>query len=154
MHSTTNNCWIEYIYSIIRRVYLWDYDLLEGLTAVATRSGSEYYLIEGEWGQYWTKIAGTIWFIIYSIYLNCFNNTVNGTGVGSITVLHERVIIRIYLISARNCMLGRALWDKLLECIFENFEIARVKRRQFQIFQKSQGWFFPKIARNKDMITG
>ena len=36
-------------------------------------------------------------------------------------------------------MLGRAIWDKLPECIFENFEIARVKREQFQIFQKRQG---------------
>ena len=36
-------------------------------------------------------------------------------------------------------MLGRAIWDKLPECIFENFEIAQVKREQFQIFQKRQG---------------
>ena len=37
-----------------------------------------------------------------------------------------------------------AIWDKLLDCIFENFEIAQakrgqVKRGQFQNFQKSQG---------------
>ena len=25
-------------------------------------------------------------------------------------------------------MFGRAMWDKLFECIFEMFEIARVKR--------------------------
>ena len=36
-------------------------------------------------------------------------------------------------------MLGRAIWDKLPEGIFESFEIARVKRGQFQIFQKSRG---------------
>ena len=36
------------IYSIIRRVYLSDYDLLVVLIAVATRNGSEYYLIERE----------------------------------------------------------------------------------------------------------
>ena len=40
-------------------------------------------------------------------------------------------------------MLGRVIGDKLPECIFENFEIARVKRRQYQIFQKSTGWFIP-----------
>ena len=33
-------------------------------------------------------------------------------------------------------MFGRAIWDKLPECIFVNFEIARVKLGQFQ---ESQG---------------
>ena len=33
-------------------------------------------------------------------------------------------------------MFGRAIWEKLTEYIFENFDIARVKRGQFQIFQK------------------
>ena len=37
-------------------------------------------------------------------------------------------------ISTSNHVLGRSIWDKLPECIFENFEIAQVKRRQFQIF--------------------
>ena len=36
-------------------------------------------------------------------------------------------------------MFERAIWDKLPECIFENFKIARVKRGQFQNFQKSRG---------------
>ena len=36
-------------------------------------------------------------------------------------------------------MFGRAIWDKLNEYIFENFEIGPVKRGQFQNFQKSQG---------------
>ena len=40
-------------------------------------------------------------------------------------------------------MFGRAIWDKLPECTFENFEIASVKRGQFQYFQKSRGWFIP-----------
>ena len=31
-------------------------------------------------------------------------------------------------------MFGRVIWDKLPACIFENFEIARVKRGQFQNF--------------------
>ena len=43
-------------------------------------------------------------------------------------------------------MFGRAIWDKLPECIFENYEIARVKRVQFQNFKKSRGLFIPKIA--------
>ena len=46
-------------------------------------------------------------------------------------------------------MLGRAIWGKLPECIFKNFEITRVKREQFQNFQKSRGGFIPRIARNK-----
>ena len=29
-------------------------------------------------------------------------------------------------------MFGRAIWDKLPENIFENFEIARVKRQNFK----------------------
>ena len=44
-------------------------------------------------------------------------------------------------------MFGRAIWDKLPECIYENFEIAWVKRGQFQNFQKSREWFILKIAR-------
>ena len=51
-------------------------------------------------------------------------------------------------------MLGRAIWNKLPECICENFEIALVKRGQFQSFQKSRGRFNPKIARTKHVITG
>ena len=35
-------------------------------------------------------------------------------------------------------MFGRAIGDKLIKCIFENFEIAQVKLGQFQNFQKSQ----------------
>ena len=31
-------------------------------------------------------------------------------------------------------MLGRAIWDKLPEYIFENFEIALVKQQRFQNF--------------------
>ena len=36
-------------------------------------------------------------------------------------------------------MLGTAIWDKLPKCTFENFEIAKVKRGQFQFFQKLRG---------------
>ena len=51
-------------------------------------------------------------------------------------------------------MFGRASWEKLPECIFENFEIARVKREQFQTFKKLQKWFIPKIVQTKHVITG
>ena len=51
-------------------------------------------------------------------------------------------------------MFGRSIWDELPECIFENFEIAQVKREQFQNTQKSRGWFIPKIARTKHVVTG
>ena len=37
--------------------------------------------------------------------------------------------------STSDHMLGRAIWDKLSECIFENFEIARVKPGNFKIFE-------------------
>ena len=53
------------------------------------------------------------------------------------------------VISGSNHMFEGANWDKLPERIFENFEIAWVKREQFQNFQKSQ-----KIARTKHVITG
>ena len=42
-------------------------------------------------------------------------------------------------ICTTNHMFERAIWDKLLECIFQNFEIALVKRGQFQNFQKPRG---------------
>ena len=56
-------------------------------------------------------------------------------------------------ISTSNHMFGRMIWDKLPKCIFQNSEIAQLKQ-QFQNFQKSQGWFVPKIARTKHVITG
>ena len=56
--------------------------------------------------------------------------------------------------STSNHMFGRAIWDKLPECIFENFETAGVKRGQFQNVQKPQGSFISKIARTKYVVTG
>ena len=53
-----------------------------------------------------------------------------------------------------NYLFERGIWNKLSECIFEDFETARVKRGQFQNFQKSRGLFIPKIARTKHVITG
>ena len=46
-------------------------------------------------------------------------------------------------------MFGRAIWAKLPECIFENFEIARVKRGKFQNFQKSRGVIYPQNRPNQ-----
>ena len=47
--------------------------------------------------------------------------------------------LMIHYVRATNQMFGRAISDKLPECIFKNFEIARVKRGQFENFQKLQG---------------
>ena len=57
-------------------------------------------------------------------------------------------------ISPSNHMFGRAIWDKLSKSIFKNSEIAQVKQGQFQNFQKSRGWFIPKINGTKHVITG
>ena len=46
-------------------------------------------------------------------------------------------------------MFGRAIWDQLPKCISENSEIARVKRGQFQNFQKSQDHLSPKNCLNQ-----
>ena len=48
-------------------------------------------------------------------------------------------------------MFGRAIWVKLPECIFENFEITRVKQGQFKNFQT---YIIRKIARTKYVVTG
>ena len=40
---------------------------------------------------------------------------------------------------------GGGIWDHWGEWFFYNFEIARVKRDQFQNFQKAQGWISLKI---------
>ena len=39
-------------------------------------------------------------------------------------------------VSTSNHMFGRAIWDKLPQCIFENFEIARLKRGAISKFLK------------------
>ena len=43
----------------------------------------------------------------------------------------------IWKISVSNHTFRKAIWDKLPICIFENFEIALVKREQFQNLQKN-----------------
>ena len=55
-------------------------------------------------------------------------------------------------ISTSNYMFVRAIWDKLVEYVFENFENLQVLH--FQNFQISRGWFIPKITRTKHVTTG
>ena len=62
--------------------------------------------------------------------------------------------LTINFIITSNHMFERAIWDKLPQNIFENFEIAQVKQGLFQNFQKLWGWFIPKITRTKHVITG
>ena len=57
-------------------------------------------------------------------------------------------------------MFSSAIWDKLPECIFQNFEIVRVKLGQEDDLspkskkpKKAGGWFIAKIAWNKHEIT-
>ena len=50
-------------------------------------------------------------------------------------------------------MLGRAIWDKLPECIFKNVEITRVKREQFQNFKNHEGDLSPELPKT-NVITG
>ena len=54
-------------------------------------------------------------------------------------LLWENSLFSYIKISTSNHMFGRIIWDKLHEWIFGNFEIALVKRGQFQSFQKSRG---------------
>ena len=45
------------------------------------------------------------------------------------------MLILVKLQATDDQMFGRAIWDKLPECIIENFEIAQVKRKKFQNFK-------------------
>ena len=54
-------------------------------------------------------------------------NKVDVTIMPSIILKTTAAVIIYFAISTSNHMSGRAIWDKLPECIFENFEIARVK---------------------------
>ena len=67
--------------------------------------------------------------------------------------LCDKICLLIKSVSTSNHMFGRAIRDKLLKCIFENFEIARVKLVLFQNIKKSPGWFIPQIARTKHVNT-
>ena len=43
-------------------------------------------------------------------------------------------------------MFERSIWDKLLEGIFENSEISRVKQGKFQIFKNHEGDLSQKLS--------
>ena len=57
---------------------------------------------------------------------------------GFSVILHNYSVPLIEICNS-NHMFESAIWDELPEGIFENFETARVKRGQFQHFQKSRG---------------
>ena len=54
----------------------------------------------------------------------------------------------IDFVCSSNHMQWRAIWDKLPECIFENFEIDPVKQGQFQ-FSKITRVIYPKNRLNQ-----
>ena len=41
-------------------------------------------------------------------------------------------------------MFGRAIWDKLPECIFEKFILPRQNEGNFKIFKNHEGYLSPK----------
>ena len=49
------------------------------------------------------------------------------------------------LISSSDHMFARAIWDKLSEYIFENFEIARLNEGNFKLFKNHEGDLSQKI---------
>ena len=57
------------------------------------------------------------------------------------------------IMSTNNQMFINAIWDKVSECIFENFEVSRVKQEQFQNVRKSRRWFIPKLVRTNQKST-
>ena len=71
-----------------------------------------------------------------SLKLNIFMNKSNST----------------YIISTSNHMFGRAICDKLPKCIFENFEIARVKRRVISKFSKIPRVIYPRNLPNQTCL--
>ena len=48
-------------------------------------------------------------------------------------------------INTSNYMFGREIWDKLPECTFENFEIARESESNFKFSKNCEGDFFQKL---------
>ena len=46
-----------------------------------------------------------------------------------------------------NDLFGRAIWDKLPEYIFENFEIPRAIQGQFRIFENPEGDLFQELPK-------
>ena len=80
----------------------------------------------------------------------CFNPLIPN----QIECNNKQLLLLVMLIDTCNYMFGRAICDASQECIFKNFEIAQVKRGQFQNLQKSRERLIPKITRTKYVITG
>ena len=49
-------------------------------------------------------------------------------------------------------MFGRVIWDKVPECIFENFEITGVKQGNFKIFTNHEGDLSPNYPKSQYLI--
>ena len=56
------------------------------------------------------------------------------------------------LISTSNYMFGKSIWDKLPECIFEKFEIGRVKRGQLRIFKNHDRVIYSQNCPNQTYV--
>ena len=71
-----------------------------------------------------------------------FHTEIFGNSNGQILLI---VALMIDLTS--NDLFGRAIWDKLPEYIFENFEIARAIQGQFRIFENPEGDLFQELPK-------
>ena len=50
-----------------------------------------------------------------------------------IMIMVIMTMVMVMIIGTSNLIFGKVIWDKLPESIFENFEIARVKRTKHMI---------------------
>ena len=66
--------------------------------------------------------------------------------------LNWQLEVPLKLVLVITCLRGRFVINCPVH--FGNFEMAWVKRGQFQSFQKSRGWFIPKIVQTRYMVTG
>ena len=72
--------------------------------------------------------------VLRSEYLENISGTILNICCG---LLKNRFLQSIIITTgSSNHILGRVVWDKLPKFTFEDFRIARVKRGQFQVFQK------------------
>ena len=52
-------------------------------------------------------------------------------------LVNDMIDLLYYVISTSNHMFGRAIWDKLPECMFENFEISKFSKITRLIYPKN-----------------
>ena len=62
--------------------------------------------------------------------------------------------IIMLMISTTNYMLGRAIWDKLPECIFKNSKLPEWSEDKFKIFKNQEGDLSQKLLEINQVITG